>query len=79
MSLPVTVKVPFGGDYNPEQWPEDVWEHDCRLFDVARIDTVTLGVFAWALVQPGPDVYDFAAMDRIVERAVSRGRSICTC
>ena len=48
MRLPATAKVPFGGDYNPEQWPEEVWSDDFRLFDAARIDTVTLGVFTWA-------------------------------
>ncbi|MEU1643945.1 hypothetical protein ABZ422_02110 [Micromonospora zamorensis] len=41
MSLPVTAKVPFGGDHNPEQWPEDVWKQDHRLFDSARIDLLT--------------------------------------
>jgi beta-galactosidase len=77
MSLPVTAKVPFGGDYNPEQWPEEVWAQDYRLFDAARIDTVTLGVFDWALTQPAPDVYDFSLLDRIVERATAQGRNIC--
>jgi beta-galactosidase len=77
MSLPVTSKIPFGGDYNPEQWPEEVWERDYRLFDVARIDTVTLGVFTWALTQPGPDTYDFSTLDRIVGRASAAGRAIC--
>jgi beta-galactosidase len=77
VSLPVTAKVPFGGDYNPEQWPEGVWARDYELFDAARIDTVTLGVFTWALVQPGPDVYDFTKLDRIVERATAEGRAIC--
>jgi beta-galactosidase GanA len=24
IGAPVTSKVLFGGDYNPEQWPEDV-------------------------------------------------------
>jgi len=71
------VKVLFGGDYNPEQWPEPVWDEDYRLFDEARIDTVTLGVFAWALTQPAPDVYDFSTLDRIVERASTEGRNIC--
>jgi len=71
------VKVLFGGDYNPEQWPEPVWGEDYRLFDEARIDTVTLGVFAWALTQPAPDVYDFSTLDRIVERASTEGRNIC--
>ncbi|MGW3787345.1 beta-galactosidase [Micromonospora chokoriensis] len=77
MSLPVTAKVPFGGDYNPEQWPEDVWKQDHRLFDSARIDLVTLGVFDWALTQPAEDVYDFSLLDRIVERAAAEGRGIC--
>ncbi|MFG1866879.1 beta-galactosidase [Micromonospora arborensis] len=77
MSLPVTAKVPFGGDYNPEQWPEDVWKQDYRLFDTARIDLVTVGVFDWALNQPAEDVYDFSLLDRIVERAGAEGRGIC--
>ncbi|WP_416905934.1 beta-galactosidase [Micromonospora echinospora] len=77
MTLPRTAKVSFGGDYNPEQWPQDVWKQDYQLFDLARIDTVTLGVFDWALIQPAPDVYDFALLDRIVDRAATEGRMIC--
>jgi beta-galactosidase len=77
VSLPATSKVPYGGDYNPEQWPEEVWREDYQLFDAARIDTVTLGVFDWALVQPALDVYDFSLLDRIVERATAEGRNIC--
>ena len=71
------MKVRFGGDYNPEQWPEHVWDEDYRLFDAARIDTVTLGVFDWALTQPAPEVYDFSMLDRIVKRAGAEGRTIC--
>ncbi|MBO3749543.1 beta-galactosidase [Streptosporangiaceae bacterium NEAU-GS5] len=70
-------KVLFGGDYNPEQWPEKVWQEDDRLFDAARIDTLTLGVFTWALTQPSMDVYDFTTLDQIVGRAAAQGRSIC--
>ncbi|WP_444947334.1 beta-galactosidase [Micromonospora ureilytica] len=77
MSLPLSAKVPFGGDYNPEQWPEDVWKQDYRLFDTARIDLVTLGVFDWALTQPAEDTYDFTLLDRVVERASAEGRGIC--
>jgi beta-galactosidase len=77
VSLPATSKVPFGGDYNPEQWPESVWTEDYRLFDAAHIDTVTIGVFAWALIQPAMDVYDFSRLDRIVARATAEGRNIC--
>ena len=77
MTLPDSTKVPFGGDYNPEQWPEEVWDQDYRLFDAARIDTVTLGVFDWAMIQPAADVYDFTILDRIVARAAAEGRGIC--
>jgi beta-galactosidase len=71
------VTMPYGGDYNPEQWPEEVWTQDYGLFDQAGINTVTVGVFTWALTQPGPDTYDFAVLDRIVERATAEGRRIC--
>ncbi|WP_049569946.1 beta-galactosidase [Nonomuraea sp. SBT364] len=77
MKPPITAKVPYGGDYNPEQWPEEVWTQDYRLFDAARIDTVTVGVFTWGLTQPAMDVYDFSTLDRIVDRATAEGRRIC--
>jgi beta-galactosidase len=77
MSLPVTPSTPYGGDYNPEQWPQDVWKQDYRLFDTARIDTVTVGVFTWALTQPAEDIYDFTVLDRIVAEAEAHGRRIC--
>ena len=53
-------KVLYGGDYNPEQWPEEVWEEDMRLFKLAGIDIVTLNVFSWASLQPSEDIYDFS-------------------
>jgi beta-galactosidase len=71
------VKILFGGDYNPEQWPPEVWTEDYRLFDAASIDTVTLGVFTWGLTQPAEDVYDFTVLDALVGRAVAEGRTIC--
>lgn len=77
MSLPVTASTPFGGDYSPEQWPQDVWKDDYRLFDAARIDTVTLGVFVWARTQPAEDTYDFTVLDRAVDEAEAHGRRIC--
>ena len=27
----------YGGDYNPNQWPRDVWDEDIRLFKQAGI------------------------------------------
>ncbi|WP_034272103.1 beta-galactosidase [Actinospica robiniae] len=77
MTLPNNTKIAYGGDYNPEQWPQEVWARDYELFDLAGIDTVTLGVFDWALNQPALDRYDFDLLDRIVARAGAEGRQIC--
>ena len=77
MSAPRTDRIPYGGDYNPEQWPEPVWDEDHRLFTRAGIDTLTVGVFAWSLTQPAEHTYDFTVLDRILDRAAAEGRRVC--
>ncbi|MFD1147062.1 beta-galactosidase [Saccharothrix hoggarensis] len=69
----MTRRIGYGGDYNPEQWPRDVWDEDYAAFATAGIDTVTVGVFAWAHLQPAEDRYDFSTLDAIVERAAAEG------
>src|SRR5690606_22196850 len=71
-----TPRIRYGGDYNPEQWPHEVWEEDYAAFDLASIDTLTIGVFGWSHIQPAEDRYDFTMLDAIVQRAVAGGRSI---
>lgn len=66
-------KIPYGGDYNPEQWPEDIWEEDMRLFSLAGIDCVTLNVFSWAALQPSEEVYCFDKLDKIMELVRKNG------
>jgi beta-galactosidase len=66
----ITSKVPhilYGGDYNPEQWPEAVWQEDVRLMREAGVNLVTVGVFSWARVEPRPGTYDFAWLDRVMD------------
>lgn len=70
-------KIPYGGDYNPEQWPEDVWAEDMRLFRLAGIDIVTLNVFSWAALQPSEEVYDFSRLDRIMDLVEENGLKVC--
>jgi beta-galactosidase len=57
----------YGGDYNPEQWPERVWEEDVRLMREAGVNLVTVGVFAWAWLEPEPGRYEFGWLDRVLE------------
>ena len=46
----------LGGDYNPEQWDEEVWREDVRLMQEAGVNLVSLGIFSWALLEPEPDI-----------------------
>jgi beta-galactosidase len=77
MNPPRTRKIPYGGDYNPEQWPQEVWDDDHRLFTQAGIDTLTVGVFSWSLTRPAADTYDFTMLDRVLDRAAAEGRQVC--
>lgn len=70
-------KIVYGGDYNPEQWPEEIWAEDMRLLKEAHIDIVTLNVFSWATLQPSEDVYDFTKLDKIMELVRENGLKVC--
>lgn len=70
-------KVLYGGDYNPEQWPEEIWEEDMRLFALAGIDIVTLNVFSWAALQPDENTYHFEKLDRIMDLVEANGLKVC--
>jgi beta-galactosidase len=59
--------VLFGGDYNPEQWPEEVWADDVALMRRAGVNTVTLGVFAWSTLEPREGEFEFGWLDRAIE------------
>jgi len=60
-------RIAYGGDYNPEQWPPEVWEQDVALMVEAGVNLVTVGVFSWALVEPAEKEYDFGWLDRVLD------------
>ncbi|MFC8678266.1 beta-galactosidase [Streptomyces griseorubiginosus] len=60
-------RLAFGGDYNPEQWPESVWDEDVRLMCEAGVTMVSVGIFSWALLEPEPGAYDFGWLDRVMD------------
>lgn len=70
-------KIAYGGDYNPEQWPEETWEEDMRLLKLAHIDTLTLNVFSWAALQPSEETYCFDKLDKIMELARANNMKVC--
>nr|MBA3524379.1 beta-galactosidase [Geodermatophilaceae bacterium] len=56
----------YGGDYNPEQFPAEIWAQDVALMQEAGVSLVTVGVFAWARIQPVPGAFEFDWLDRVL-------------
>jgi beta-galactosidase len=56
-----------GADYNPEQWPAELWSEDMRLMDLAHCNSMTVGIFSWARLEPEEGRYEFDWLDRIMD------------
>lgn len=57
----------YGGDYNPEQWPQEVWKEDIALMREAGVNIVSLAIFSWDRIEPSPGQWDFAWLDTIID------------
>lgn len=66
----------YGGDYNPDQWPEEIWPEDARLMREAGVNLVSLGIFSWTKLEKRPDEYDFAWLDRLMDLLHEHGVSV---
>jgi beta-galactosidase len=70
-------KIFYGGDYNPEQWPESVWLDDMKLMREAGVNLVSVGIFSWAKLQPNETTYTFAWLDRVMDLLAENGIFAC--
>src|SRR5262245_24759190 len=66
----------FGGDYSPEQWPEETWNEDIALMRQAGVNLVTVGVFSWAFLEPSPRRYEFGRLDRVLDLLAGGGIAV---
>ncbi|MFP4017246.1 MAG: beta-galactosidase [Halanaerobiales bacterium] len=64
-----------GGDYNPDQWLHrpDILEEDVRLMKEANCNTMSVGIFAWAAVEPEEGKYEFDWLDDVFDRLYDNG------
>lgn len=75
---PISEKYPHllhGGDYNPDQWLNypRILDEDIRLMKLANWNVVSLGIFAWAAIEPEEGDYQFEWLDRIMDKLYDNG------
>ena len=71
------MNIYYGGDYNPEQWPEAVWQEDVRLMREAGVNLVSVAIFAWSKLEPEEGRYDFAWLDRLLDLLHKNDIGVC--
>ena len=67
-----------GGDYNPDQWRDypEILDEDMRLMQLAKVNSATIGIFSWDMLEPQEGVYDFTFTDQMIERLSKIGSKI---
>lgn len=73
---PINPRFPHflhGGDYNPDQWPEEVWHEDMRLMKLANCNAMSTAIFAWAKIEPEEGRFDFSWLDKIMDMLAENG------
>lgn len=70
-------KILYGGDYNPEQWLNDprILEQDIDYMKEAKINTVSMGMFSWAMLEPEEGNYQMDWLQERIDRLYENGIS----
>lgn len=67
----------WGGDYNPEQWPDHVWAQDVELMKRAGVNLVSVGIFGWARLEVADNRFDFGWLDQVLDQLHEGGVRVC--
>lgn len=65
-----------GSDYNPEQWirwKDTVWKEDMRLAKLAGLNSLSIGIFSWSMLEPSEGIFDFAWLDEVMDQLDKNG------
>lgn len=73
----VVPTIAYGGDYNPEQWSEDVWLEDAKLMKDAGVNLVSVAIFSWAVIEKEEGVFDFCWLDKVLDILHDHGIGVC--
>ena len=67
-----------GGDYNPDQWIDtpEIWDEDMRLMNLAHVNSATVSIFSWAMLEPEEGVYIFGWLDNLLDKLHENGKDV---
>ncbi|RSX53454.1 beta-galactosidase [Bifidobacterium goeldii] len=68
--------IAYGGDYNPDQWPEEVIDDDIRLMQRAHVNTVALAIFSWDKIEPREGEFTFDWLDHVIDKLGNAGIAV---
>jgi beta-galactosidase len=75
--FPKCSSILHGGDYNPDQWIDrypEIIEEDMRLMKLANCNQMSMGIFAWAKLEPEEGRFDFDWLDTMMDKiAANKG------
>lgn len=73
--VPAFPHLLHGADWNPDQWLHEpaVIDEDFRLMEKAGCNTFSVGIFAWATLEPAEGRFEFAWLDDIMNRLAAHG------
>ncbi|MGP9536688.1 beta-galactosidase [Brachybacterium sp. AOP43-C2-M15] len=72
-AVPGSNGIAYGGDYNPEQWPPEVWREDVRLMRKAGVNLVSVGIWSWSKLEPRPGEFETDWLDELLDLLHSSG------
>jgi beta-galactosidase len=76
---PIVPRFPHilhGGDYNPDQWlprKDKIWKEDMRLAKLAGINSLSVGIFSWASLEPEEGRFHFEWLDEVMDMLAENG------
>ena len=67
-----------GGDYNPDQWlhSPEIIDEDMRLMNLAHVNSATVSIFSWAMLEPEEGVYNFKWLDDLLDKLYKNGKDV---
>lgn len=80
MEKKLALKKPmFGSNYYPEAWDRSEIDKDLDQMVEIGLNCIRIAEFAWDVMQPNKDTYDFSLFREVVDKCKSRGISVVMC